>query len=354
MARRKDVEIFRQKQKIDNEPVWDPKKIPSRCDILKSLSWYHENKDEKHAAKFLGSSNLKLAKAYATLAWALRMQSRGCVFNAKELASIKASHEEFKKESSQSLKVVDKEPAPVASIQERVQNKTDYYIAELEGFVDLHGIHGKADDLDAYKWMQENGVKSIHAGRIAEYFREASKEPLTAVSGKDADLTEGYAGYSKKRILNLLKCYANIVRDAEKIAQNQKIARKPRKKKPVSFDKMVGKLNYLQKDDKLKLQSINPVKVVGVQQLWVYNNKTRKLGVYNAETPAGLSVKGSSIVGYAEGSSISKTVRKPEKVLTSVVDGGKVVLRKVLEGINSKPMKLNGRINKDTLLLRIV
>jgi hypothetical protein len=50
---------------------------------------------------------------------------------------------------------------------------------------------------------------------------------------------------------------------------------------------------------------------------------------------------------------VSKTLRKPKDVLSRVLDGGKVVLRKVMGEINSKPQELNGRINKDTILLRV-
>ena len=55
---------------------------------------------------------------------------------------------------------------------------------------------------------------------------------------------------------------------------------------------------------------------------------------------------------YKYSESISKTLRKPEAVLKKVLEGGKIVLRKVMGEINSKPVELNGRINKDTILLR--
>jgi hypothetical protein len=154
--------------------------------------------------------------------------------------------------------------------------------------------------------------------------------------------------------LNLLQTYTAIVKDAERLAANASKQRKPRKKKPVSFEKMVAKIKYKVKDDSLKLQSVDPVKVVGAIQLWVYNTKTRKLGVYNAEDESGLKVKGTTIKNYVESTSISKTLRKPEKTLPLVVDGGKIALRKVLDGVNSKPIKMNGRIGKDTLLLRVI
>jgi len=122
----------------------------------------------------------------------------------------------------------------------------------------------------------------------------------------------------------------------------------------VSFEKMVASIKYKVKDDSLKLQSVDPIRVVGAIQLWIYNTKTRKLGVYNASDESGLKVKGTTIKNYEEATSVSKTLRKPDKVLPTVTDGGKIQLRKVLDSINSKPIKMNGRINKDTLLLRVI
>ncbi len=89
------------------------------------------------------------------------------------------------------------------------------------------------------------------------------------------------------------------------------------------------------------------------KKLWIYNVKNRRLGVYVANDEAGLAVKGSTIENYKYSESISKTLRKPKDVLSRVLDGGKVVLRKVMGEINSKPSELNGRINKDTILLRV-
>jgi len=50
---------------------------------------------------------------------------------------------------------------------------------------------------------------------------------------------------------------------------------------------------------------------------------------------------------------MQKKLRKPEVVLPEVLNGGKVILRNLLDGINSVPHWLNGRINKDTILLKV-
>lgn len=334
------------------EPMWDPEVSPhNRGAIIDAFKWYGLNKNDDFAAKYLGVKDTKLVKGFETLAWAKRMQQLGCVFPEKEAQTIIDVGLKFK--ARQQLDTATATPKKVINIQELVDNKADRYIADLEGFVDEFGIKGDYKGLDVYNWLQKNEVKAAHATRIVEYFRKQAEEPLIAASGKDEELTEAYSSYSKKRLMNLLQCYATIIKDVEKLVENKKIAKKPRKKKPVSFEKRVSKVNYMKQEPKLKLQSIDPVNIIGSQQLWVYNVKTKKLGTYIAESAAGLSIKGSSIEGYAA-TSVSKTLRKPEKILASVISGGKVALRKVLEGIKSKEIALNGRINKDTILLRVI
>jgi hypothetical protein len=93
---------------------------------------------------------------------------------------------------------------------------------------------------------------------------------------------------------------------------------------------------------------------VGCSQLWVFNTKSRKLGVYNADDSGGLSVKGSTIINYKQDTSAQKTVRKPEALLPEVLKAGKISLRKILPGINSVEQELTGRINDDTILLRVI
>jgi hypothetical protein len=68
----------------------------------------------------------------------------------------------------------------------------------------------------------------------------------------------------------------------------------------------------------------------------------------------GLSVRGSTITGFDETTSITKKLRKPEAVLKPLLEGGKIYLRKVMENINCKEQKATGRINPDTLLIRVI
>jgi hypothetical protein len=99
--------------------------------------------------------------------------------------------------------------------------------------------------------------------------------------------------------------------------------------------------------------SINPTDIIGSQELWVFNTKTRKVGKYVAAEFSELSVKGTGIINFDESNSVQKTLRKPEEQLKEFKDSGKVQLRKFLEDIKAVDIKLNGRINEDTILLKV-
>ena len=68
---------------------------------------------------------------------------------------------------------------------------------------------------------------------------------------------------------------------------------------------------------------------------------------------SGLSVKGTTIQGFDETLSIQKTLRKPPEQLKEFKDAGKVKLRKFIEEIPTTDTKLNGRINPETILLKV-
>lgn len=333
------------------EPSYNKEEPISQYDLIIALNWYNEHKNEKDAAKYL-SCDVKHARQHLTYAWVTRMRSRGYVFSEHTELSIANIKSKFDEDVGTYVETVADVPSNVISIQDRVQAKIDQIIGEMEGLVDDHGLRGDASDLNAYQWMVDNEVKAMHAAKIAEFYQ--NRLSTLETSYKDPELKEYYSGFDKKKFLNLVKCYASIVSDAQKIANNAKLVRKPRKRKPVSSEKQVARLAYKEKDDSFKLQSIIASNIIGAAQLWVFNTKTRRLGVYIAKDRGGLGVKGSTLLNYVETDSIGKTLRKPQEILNSVLNGGKVTLRKLMDGINSKSAPMNGRINKDTILLRAV
>jgi hypothetical protein len=76
--------------------------------------------------------------------------------------------------------------------------------------------------------------------------------------------------------------------------------------------------------------------------------------MYNCDNAKGLTIKGTTIQNYNEQSSSGKRLRKPEVTVKQVLDGGKIVLKKLLDGLSTKPSDLTGRINSDTIILRVI
>ena len=244
------------------------------------------------------------------------------------------------------------EDKPVISIQERVTNRANDLIADIEVLIDDFYREGKV--FKPSDWLSQHDVKPAIAQRIADYYKPLYSEAFDALNGKDEQLKEAYSSWKKTKLKVYVEFLRSIVSAAETRAVVVKAARKPRKKKEKPASVIVGKLKYKEKDETFSLQSVRATDIPGCSQLWVFNTKYRTLAVYNAIGPAGISVKGSTLTGFDEKTSLVKTLRKPDLQLKKLIDGGKVVLRKFMDEIKCKPKVATGRINKECILVRII
>ncbi len=268
----------------------------------------------------------------------------------------------------------------VPSIQERIRDQAADASEDIDVWLDEFVTNKDGFDpkgFDFKNHFQKKGVTQAHARKIIKFyegeldeFRELLKIPtagqLSKMDEKDADLweqlKEGYAHLSKKDVQKFISALESLVEACNYVIDTSKATRKPRKSKPKSADKLVEKLKFAKTNDKYKLASIIPTEVIGANELWVFNIKTRKIGKYVASNidpkgmkraGTGLSVKGTTIQGFDEKISIQKTLRKPEDQLKEFKAAGKVALRKYLDEIKTTDTKLNGRINLDTILLKV-
>ena len=255
---------------------------------------------------------------------------------------------------------VKKAPTNVISIQERVREATFTMTEEIEDAIESWMINPEIFDPKQFKvlnLLKGKEAKPAHARVIKEYYAAGLVELMEVSSGGeiDEDLKEGYSHRTKKQINSLLTFYKEIESACIMLMEEAKITRKPRVKKSVPKDKLVEKLKFLKTHEPLKLVSINPTDIIGSTELWLYNTRTRKLGRYIADDMTGpLTVKGMSIVGFNEHTSVQKTLRKPIEKLAEFKKAGKVQLRKFLDDINATDTKMNGRIGEDTILLKVL
>lgn len=243
------------------------------------------------------------------------------------------------------------------SIQERVRDAAYSMMDELEDAYASFQTDPENFDPKAFKvlnLLKGKEAKAAHARIIRDFYARDLAELTELASGNaDEQLREGYKHRSRKQIKNFIMFLQEIESACTMLMQEAKVNRKPRKTKAVSKDKIVAKLKYKKTEESLKLVSISPVDIIGSKELWIYNTKTRKLGKYVAAEFNELGIKGTSITGFSENESICKTLRKPDEKLKEFKSAGKVALRKFLDEINATDTKMNGRINEETILLKV-
>jgi hypothetical protein len=240
------------------------------------------------------------------------------------------------------------------TVQDHMNDKFHDIVGEIEVWLDNASL-GFEYPADMVGWMREQNVPQTFVNRIAAYYTPVMEELEEAKSkGADAELKGAYKHYDKDRFKRVSTFFTQLTDALSTYGQVKKAVRKARVKKPPSKEKLTKKVKYCVEDTDLNLVSINPVDVIGSQVLWVYNKKTRKLGKYVADVQfSQLSIKGTAIIGYDPKQSIAKTVRKPEVQMKKFMESGKVGLRTFLEEIKATPVQLNGRLNTDTLLLKV-
>ena len=252
----------------------------------------------------------------------------------------------------------EKESTNVISIQERMLQQLSPLIESFEGYIDdwLSGL-AKEKDFDPYKAMlgYETKIKPAHAKLVLNHFTSMIAESKEVAEFKDPDIKEAYGHLEKaKQRKEFASFYEKIENACNMLIQTGKSNRKPRKPKQISNEKLVAKMKYKKQDTIYSLVSVNPISIIGAQELWVFNTKNRKIGKYVADEYEGpLTVKGSTIYGYDKVKSIQKTLRKPEEQLKEFQSGGKVALRKFMDNIKTKDSELTGRVNGDTILLKV-
>jgi len=243
------------------------------------------------------------------------------------------------------------------SIQERLRETAFKMTEEIEDAIE--GFQNDPENFDpkAFKMLnllKGKEVKAAHARVIKTLYSRDLAELLELASGNaDEQLKEGYSHRTKKQIRNLIAFYQEIMSACDMLAQEAKVNRKPKARKAQPKEKVVAKMKYKKSDEPLKLVSINPVDIIGSKELWIFNTKTRKLGRYVADEYKDLGVKGTTITGFNATTSVCKTLRKPEDKLKEFKAAGKVQLRKFLDSINATDTMMNGRINEETILLRV-
>jgi len=252
--------------------------------------------------------------------------------------------------------IIEETPKMVITIQDRLRDKTREVAGEVEGWIDDFYLSRKTAQPKTVEefinLFKANELKAPHMRFMHSIFERRAAEIDQAVEGKDKDLSEGYSNFTRPELKKYNQFHKNLLAACVMMQEVAKVERAPRKKKPVSQEKLVSKLKYKKEDSSLGIVSLNPVEIVGSKELWVYNTKTRKIAQYKALDERGLNVKGASILNYSSDSA-EKTVRKPAETLAEFKKASKVKLRTFLKDLTTLDVTVSGKLNENHIILRI-
>jgi len=284
-----------------------------------------------------------------TVAWTCRLLSRGATIPKESIEYCKTRLRNVLDSEVEAVANVEVK-TNVISIQDRMKERAHEIVGEVEGLIDDYLYKGEQFSL--YTWLQSNAIPASYSTHIIQKLSPVLDELIEAYEGSDEQLKEAYRHLKKPRLKELILFYNTMIDDASKYCSVTKKTRAPRKPRVLSVEKKLKTFKFQKECNQFKIASINPEKIIGAQELWVFNTKYKTVTVFRALDRGGLDVKGTSIIKYDENQSVTmRTGRNPDDVVKRVLSGGKIILRKIDQEL--KRGTFSPRINENTILLRV-
>ena len=341
-------------------------------DLISALNYYNANHDDKDKKKWLISHLAKTDKKLAVELLKVdeyhfryagilaRLMDGGSELQEKEanyfnerlvklkeqVGSRQKSQDKLDKKTADALAAAA--PSNVISIQQRMEEKARELASEIDGAIDDFMIN-KKNDFSTKNYLLANLVAAPIAKRIGEMYIDTAAELREAIEGTDPQLVEGYSHFTKRELKKFAEFVDGIISDCNQQVQTAKANRAPRKRKEKPASVQVARMKYLKEFAELNLKSIKPEGIINSTEVWVYNTKYRRVGVYKADNGV-LAVKGTTILGFSVTESKQFTLRKPADFFKGLTIG-KRPLNAKMKTLTTKSAVPNGRINEETIIL---
>jgi hypothetical protein len=241
---------------------------------------------------------------------------------------------------------------PLDRIRERVQKEV---IPQLEECLESWGVTlTGAVTLNLSTLLRDLKIPAQGCKPILDWCERQYAEFAGALNREDPQLVQGYSCYKRAELKKIVKNLEVMIADIGAHGKMRAANRKPRTKKVKDATKQVARLKYQLNSSDWGLDSVSPTRIPTAQCVLLFNTKTRNLGVYFANSTKGFEVKGASLKDYDLTRSFSCTLRKPKDTLTQLLTAKTNSLEKVLQGIKSTRKKVNGRVNEQTIILKVI
>ena len=250
---------------------------------------------------------------------------------------------------------------PTVDVRALTIEKAKSQISEIDANFDMF-INDNNHKFDVYKYLLSINASSVCARMAKDIYKKIENEylefqkvnTLSERNDEQEQLVEAYSYLTTKTLKVTLKFVHDVISDCDRYLERLKASKSPRKKKVKSADQLVKNLKYLKTFGDLKLTSVIPESIIGSSQLWAYNVKNRMLYMYDTEINDELSVKGTTVIHFSELNSLCKKLRKPEVQIPELLRCTKAKMKKFFKDLTTKESKVNGRINTDTILLKVI
>jgi len=240
------------------------------------------------------------------------------------------------------------------SPQEKLVNKINNTIMQELLELEDKWIDGDEATINIYDRFKYHGLTNTAISHVKPMIEGWLLDYEDAYHKRCDQAVEGYSHLKRSTLNQRIKICTAMLEDLERIRSATKASRNVKIKRPKSVDKQVAKVQYKKEDNDFKIVSINPIQIPTKTRLYAFNTKSKMVIEYVTESPNGFEISGSTIKNISTGLSRTVCLRKPLDFLPIVLQKTPKQINDAWETIKTKTKVPNGRINKDTILLRVL
>jgi len=241
--------------------------------------------------------------------------------------------------------------SPQEKLKRKINNTIMQELLELED----QWIDGDDTTINIYDRFKFHGLTNTAISYVKPWIEGWLLDYEDAYHKRCDQAVEGYSHLKRSTLNYRIKACKAMLEDLERIRSATKASRNVKVKGIKAVDKQVAKMQYKKEDNDFKIVSINPIQIPTKTRLYTFNTKSKMVTEYVTDSTNGFEISGSTIKNFTKGLSRTVCLRKPLDFLPSFLTRTTKQIDDLWRlHITTKTKVPNGRINKDTILLRVL
>jgi len=242
----------------------------------------------------------------------------------------------------------------VLTIQEKITRKINNTIMQELLELEDKWIDGEDATINIYDRFKFHGLTNTAISHVKPMIEGWLLDYEDAYHKRCDQAVEGYSHLKRSVLNHRIKVCKEMLSDLDRIKSASKASRNVKVKGSVAIDKQVAKVQYKKEDSDFKIVSINPIQIPNKHRLYTFNCKYKVISEYVTDSPSGFIISGSTIKNFNKATSRAVTLRKPDELLPMFLTKTPKQIDVGWKDLTTKTFAPNGRINKDTILLRVL